>query len=255
MFRQLLILAAVLVVALATPAVERDRRIVGGYDNVLGQVPWAVSLRTLAGFHFCTGSIVSTWYVLTGAHCISGRAASGIHLVMGRVTLDGSGGINRQGLRTVINPNFNAETMAFDLGLVQTSVVIVLSTSIQSIFLGNTFVGSGAASKSSGWGSTSSELGPTSNNLRTFDTTTLTNAECRARHSYWNAERITDNNLCTDNGVGEGFCQTGAGGSLVWNAQLIGVASWNVPCALGFPDVYVRVSALRPWIISIIGGN
>jgi len=47
-------------------AVERDRRIVGGYDNVAGQVPWAVSLRTLAGFHFCTGSVVSAWFVLTG---------------------------------------------------------------------------------------------------------------------------------------------------------------------------------------------
>ena len=124
------------------------------------------------------------------------------------------------------------------LGLVQTSVIITFSTTVQSIFLADTFTGAGAAAKTSGWGSTSQDLGPTSNILRTLDTTTLSNAECRSRHSYWNAERITDNNLCTDNGVGQGFCQAGAGGSLVWNAQLIGVASWNVPCALGFPVSY-----------------
>lgn len=48
------------------------------------------------------------------AHCVNGRTASGIHLILGRVTLDGSGGINRQGFRIVTHPSFNAETMAFE---------------------------------------------------------------------------------------------------------------------------------------------
>ncbi|KAG5670673.1 hypothetical protein PVAND_000921 [Polypedilum vanderplanki] len=251
MIRQLVVFALFVSVAFAAPQ-NRERRIVGGVDNVLGQVPWAVSLRTLAGFHFCTGSVVSNWYVITAAHCVAGRAASTIHLVLGRVTLDGLTGMNRQGFRVVTHPDYNVNTMQFDVSLVQVSVIITFSTTVQSIFVGNSFIGEGLPAKVSGWGSTSQEIGPTSNNLRTLDTTTISNESCRARHTEANAARITSSNLCTNNGFGEGFCQTGAGGSLVWNSQLIGIASWNVPCALGFPDVYVRISEVRDWIVSVI---
>lgn len=63
----------------------------------------------------------------------------------------------------------------------------------------------------------------------------MLNEDCRARHTPFNAARITVNKLCTDNPVGEGFCGTDQGGPLVWNSQLIGIASWNIPCALGYP--------------------
>jgi hypothetical protein len=119
--------------------------------------------------------------------------------------------------------------------LIQVSVVITFSNTVQSIFIGNTNAGAGLAAKVSGWGSTSQDIGPTGNTLRTLDTTTMSNENCRSRHTAANANRITDNSLCTDNAVGEGFCQTSSGGSLVWNSQLIGIASWNVPCAMGYP--------------------
>lgn len=78
-------------------------------------------------------------------------------------------------------------------------------------------------------------MGPTSNVLRTLDVFTLLNEECRARTTTWAGERITTNMICTANNEGEGFCGTGVGGPLVWNSQLIGVASWNIPCAFGWP--------------------
>lgn len=156
-------------------------------------------------------------------------------MLLGRVTLDGSGGIQRQGFRVVIHPSYDTVTMNFDLGLVQTSVIITFSTTVQSIFLASTFTGGDVHAKVSGWGATSTEMGPTSNNLRTLDTTTMTNAECRSNSFPWNAERINENHICTTTEKGGGFCTTGVGGPLVWNSQLIGVASWNVPCAIGYP--------------------
>lgn len=117
-------------------------------------------------------------------------------------------------------------------------MIITFSTTVQSIFLSETFTAGGVSAKVSGWGSTSDDKGPTSNNLRTLDVRTITNPECRERHDQWNALRISDNMLCTDNPVGEGFCGAGEGGPLVWNSQLIGIASWNVPCAQGYPVNY-----------------
>lgn len=123
----------------------------------------------------------------------------------------------------------------FSVGLIQVSVIITFSTTVQSIFLAETFSGGNLPAKVSGWGSTSDDKGPTSNNLRTLDVRTITNAECRDSHDQWNAIRISDNMLCTDNKDRTGFCGAGEGGPLVWNSQLIGIASWNVPCAQGYP--------------------
>ncbi|KAG5670674.1 hypothetical protein PVAND_000922 [Polypedilum vanderplanki] len=254
MIRQVLLFALFVSVAFAAPQ-NRERRIVGGVDNVLGEIPWAVSLRTIAGLHFCTGSVLNNWYVITSAHCIDGRGASTIHLVLGRITLDGLTGMNRQGFRVIIHPAYDVSTQNADVGLIQVSVIITFNANVQAISLGDTMIGTGVSARVSGWGSTEQDFGPTSNNLRSLDTTTLSLNECQDRHTWWNAERINMNHLCTNNGVNEGFCMTGAGGSLVSNSQLIGVASWNVPCALGYPDVYVRISTFRTWIMSQIGSQ
>lgn len=40
-----------------------------------------------------------------------------------------------------------------------------------------------------------------------------------------------------------------SGGGLVVADSVIGIVSWNIPCARGFPDAYVRVSYMRDWIL------
>lgn len=78
------------------------------------KVPWAVSIQTLQGFHFCTGSLVNNWWIATTAHCIIGRNAAAIGLRLGRVTIDGTGGLQRQGFRTVTHPSYDANTQNFE---------------------------------------------------------------------------------------------------------------------------------------------
>nr|CAD7461461.1 unnamed protein product [Timema tahoe] len=43
-----------------------------------------------------------------------------------------------------------------------------------------------------------------------------------------------------------------SGGPLVANGALVGIVSWGQPCALGVPDVYVRVSDYIDWIYNNI---
>lgn len=94
--------------------------------------------------------------------------------------------------------------------------------------------------------------GQAPNNLQRITTTTITNEECRARLTPQNAGRVNDKKLCTLTRSSEGNCYGDEGGALISGGQLIGIASWQVPCATGVPDVYERVAAHRLWITSFI---
>lgn len=46
------------------------------------------------------------------------------------------------------------------------------------------------------------------------------------------------------------YCLQGDSGSpLVYNNTLIGIFSWTKPCAIGFPDVFTRISHFTDFII------
>ncbi len=48
--------------------------------------------------------------------------------------------------------------------------------------------------------------------LQFVNTQTLTNADCRSRHTNANAALITDTNICTFSRAGEGTCMGDSGG-------------------------------------------
>jgi trypsin len=95
--------------------------------------------------------------------------------------------------------------------------------------------------------------GSAPNNMQWLQSTSLTNADCRARHSVANAARVFDNTICTFRQAGQGTCMGDSGGPLVAGGNVIGAVSWGIACAQGFPDVFARVSSHRPWIIGITG--
>lgn len=77
---------------------------------------------------------------------------------------------------------------------------------------------------------------------------TMSNYECRARHDT--IVPIFDyGTICAYSGrVGAGLCSGDSGGPLIYNNTLIGIASWVVPCGLGFPDGFTRISEYASWI-------
>lgn len=43
-----------------------------------------------------------------------------------------------------------------------------------------------------------------------------------------------------------------SGGSLVVGNYVVGIPSWVIPCAVGFPDAYTRVSSFYDWIVESV---
>lgn len=48
------------------------------------------------------------------------------------------------------------------------------------------------------------------------------------------------------------MCMGDSGGPLTIGGDVVGIASWVIPCAVGFPDAWSRVSASRVWIQAAI---
>ena len=60
--------------------VNLSARIVGGTEAPKGAWPWQAQIRSTSGSPFCGGTLVHPQWVVTAAHCVSGRTASSIRV-------------------------------------------------------------------------------------------------------------------------------------------------------------------------------
>uniref|UniRef100_A0A182N2T7 Peptidase S1 domain-containing protein n=1 Tax=Anopheles dirus TaxID=7168 RepID=A0A182N2T7_9DIPT len=242
-----LVLSALLV---ATSAIGvPDRRIVGGIDAVAGDAPWMVSLRNSINSHLCGGTLLSNRFVLSSANCLSGRIATATMAVAGTRFLN-TAAVPYWGLQIITHPNYNVNTLENDVALFQTALPLLLTQSIQPLALSADVIGVGVRARVFGWGSTQTN-GGNSNALQFLNVNTLSNDECA---SFLGAEgwRIGSSSLCTLTREGQGICGGDEGGALVLDNYAIGVVSWGVPCAVGRPDVFTRISSVRSWILNFV---
>ncbi|XP_058053334.1 chymotrypsin-1-like [Anopheles bellator] len=246
MFRVALLLSVLVAVTFAaTP----DRRIVGGIPTVAGEAPWMVSLRNSLNIHLCGGTLLSNRHVLSTGNCLMGRIATATMAVAGTRFLNAVA-VPYWGLQIIVHPNYNVNTLENDIALFQVAIPFILTQAIQPLALSPDIIGTAVRARIFGWGA-SVAGGSNSNALNFLNVNTLSNEDCA---SFLGAEgwRIGSSSLCTLTREGQGICGGDEGGALVLDNYAIGVASWGIPCATGRPDVFVRISSVRSWILNFI---
>ena len=95
-------------------------RIVNGEDALIGSWGWAVSISLANGRFYCGGSILSSSWIITAAHCVENVSASSIIVYAGsNIYLSGSQ--NQTVSEIIVHSNYNSAKLVNDIALLRLS--------------------------------------------------------------------------------------------------------------------------------------
>lgn len=149
--RILLAVALLFPIAYGSPLIES--RIYGGQEAKPGQFPHQISLRSL-GHHSCGGSILSSRFVLTAAHCVWKKFAPTYTVVVGAHKKGSNDGRAHTVTRFIAHEDYNYKTLQHDVALVELKTPIDFDDRVAPISLRREFIGAGIEAVTSGWGQT-----------------------------------------------------------------------------------------------------
>ncbi len=114
-------------------------KIFGGESAPENTWGWIVSLRSRSR-HFCSGSILNEWHIITAAHCLTKRmhSLSTITVCAGTHRFSGICSQNRSAQHVINHPAYNNRTMENDIALIRVNIPFDFAdTSIARICLPN----------------------------------------------------------------------------------------------------------------------
>ncbi|XP_027559698.1 coagulation factor IX-like isoform X3 [Neopelma chrysocephalum] len=235
-----------------------DPRITGGMLCHRGHCPWQVLIRDSRGVGFCGGSLLSSRWVVTAAHCLD--LVSPHHVTVGdfdkyqrefkeqKIAVE----------RSWTHPHYDSNDYNGDIALLYLSNAVVFNEFAIPICLPSPGLAAllseeGRLGVVSGWGATHARGSP----LRFL---------MKVRLPLVSLERcqramdrlVTDNMLCAGHGTAAAdACKGDSGGPFIASHRntwfLLGIVSWGEGCAQqGKYGVYTRVANYIPWIKEVV---
>ncbi|CAH6792909.1 Ovch2 [Phodopus roborovskii] len=244
-------------------------RIVGGSQVTKGSYPWQVSLKQKQR-HVCGGTIVSSQWVITAAHCMANRnIALTLNVTAGEHDLSQAEPEEQTlAIETIIiHPQFSTrKPMNYDIALLKMVGTFQFGQFVRPVCLpepGEHFK-PGFVCTTAGWGRLT-EGGSLPQVLQQVNLPILTQEECEAALLTLRNPVTGKTFLCTGSpDGGRDACQGDSGGSLMCQNRkgawtLAGVTSWGLGCGRGWrnnsrkkeqgsPGIFTDLSRVLPWI-------
>uniref|UniRef100_A0AAJ7T1S9 Chymotrypsin B-like n=1 Tax=Petromyzon marinus TaxID=7757 RepID=A0AAJ7T1S9_PETMA len=239
------------------PVISGFSRVINGEEAVPGSWPWQVSLQYEDGFHFCGGSIIDPYWVITAAHCdfkpANHRIIVGEHDKSSNVE-------NIQILyveKAITHPLYDANTINNDILLLKLKEPAFFGDTVSPICLPratDTF-SPGTHAAVTGWGVTRWNANYGSSTLQQTVLPLISTEDCKK----WWGSYIMDPMICAG-ANGHSTCMGDSGGPLTVQKDgmwvLAGLTSWgNSRCDTSVPVVYTRVTTFVDWIAETMAKN
>ncbi|CAK1596227.1 unnamed protein product [Parnassius mnemosyne] len=257
-----------------TVGIDLDNRIAGGTETELNQFPWTVLLKTTFDYGTnktsfnCGGSLISSKYVLTAAHCIHEKDAtlSSVEITLAEYdkrTFPRDCKLNFGGEKTCIenviiyaenivpHPEYDDKKLYNDIALIRLRGKAPYTEFIRPICLPPLNVDNQVfydlPLPVAGWG----RNGPYMSDIKQSTVVNLVpHDECQQYYPYLSASH-----LCAAGKTGEDTCKGDSGGPLMMlydgKYYVIGVVSGkraDAPCGTAVPSLYTNVFQYIDWI-------
>ncbi|XP_061401325.1 seminase-like, partial [Musca vetustissima] len=198
------------------PNINGDKltRIIGGIATTIDATPYLVQFRYANYWNlFCGGSLISSKYVLTAAHCFPSGKGDGVVVIGGANTSDGEGE-ERYIESITMHPEYNPQTMHSDVAVIELDEPMV-GVNILTIGICSHRLEEGDLLQVSGWGQTE-ESGPMSEELRTVLLPMAPRKMCDKEYGSF----VEQNMFCGSGFEAKGHCLGDSGGPAVHLGEL-----------------------------------
>jgi secreted trypsin-like serine protease len=240
-------------------------RIVGGIQAREYEYPWQASIRRKStNSHFCGGSIINENWILTAAHCMDGETPNQVSVVVGEHSRSSSSVVRQtKDVASIFShTGYNSNTMQNDISLIKVSTPIYFNQDVQAVCAPDSAnLYEYRKCQCSGWGTLSSGGSCCPDILQAVVMNVTTNTFCST--AYGSKYPIYSDMICASDNIGgteRDSCQGDSGGPLTVKEsdgtfRLVGIVSWGIGCASGYPGVYARTSVFNDWVTNIITNN
>lgn len=237
---------------------EDELRIVGGTDAVRSQFPYYAQIlmtimqnETAIQYGNCGGSVISSAFILTAAHCVNGIMPNDVRVTLGLHSIEERKGLQFYYTKAIhVHAGYDMAEVIHDIAVIEVHEKIRFTDSVQPIQLLCDYTLPGVMTLVAGTGITSDaeKLPPTT--LQWTDLMTIPNQQCSQRIGLG----VLETEMCAIGQPKQSACHGDSGSALIREMNgsqfQVGVVSWGVSsgCELGYPNVFTRISAYADWI-------